>query len=713
MADDPLAPRRGSAPRGVSLMCSTLCTKLIRTKSLGLDALSTPLKRCLSTLELTLMSIGAMIGAGLYVLTGTVAHEMCGPAVMVSFLIAGVASLFSALSYAEFGARIPRAGSAYVYTYVTVGELFAFVVGWDLVLEYMIGAASVARAWSGYIDYLVDNRISNWTDQHLLITDLRPFADKPDLIAFGVVLVIMLLVIIGAKESSTMNSVLTVINLVVVVFIIISGLTMADLHNWIDYGGFMPFGWRGLMNGAASAFFGFVGFDVVGNLAEEARDPARGIPVAICVSVFLTIVAYVGVSAVLTLMVPWTEINPRSALASAFRLRGWNWAGSIVALGAMCAMTASLLASLFALPRSVYALASDGLFYHPFSKVSGRTHVPWLATLVFGFLTALIALLFNIQSLVEFLSIGTLLAYTIVAASVIVTRYQSHFPHEMAGLDMIPPWFEQGEEELSKETLRRRRDEPGVLKHAYSFVPLLRGAEPGQAVSTAVLIMAIFEVGLAMLVMYGFNATTYRQIWAGVGVVAFTVGLVLTLVVISLHKQNRNIMTFKVPFVPVLPAISMFLNICLMVSLRSITWIRFAVWMVVGLLVYFSYGVRNSRASLPGSDQLSDYVIMPKRKESVRKTELVRVMRRRDSKNAEKENEETEKLIQAEDWEIRNFREKSRDLPATEVTSLVVDTEDDSETDNGKKTPSSDGNLTDTTEKGESKGEDTKEKKET
>ncbi|XP_035697690.1 cationic amino acid transporter 4-like [Branchiostoma floridae] len=711
MEDESTTPRRGSAPRGVSLMCSTLCTKLIRTKSLGLDALSTPLKRCLSTLELTLLSIGAMIGAGLYVLTGTVAHEMCGPAVTVSFLIAGLASLLSALSYAEFGARIPRAGSAYVYTYVTVGELFAFVVGWDLVLEYMIGAASVARAWSGYIDYLAENRISNWTDQHLLITDLRPFADKPDLIAFGVVLVVMLLVILGAKESSTMTSVLTVVNLMVVVFIIVSGLMMADLHNWTDYGGFMPFGWRGLMNGAASAFFGFVGFDVVGNSAEEARDPARGIPVAICVSVILTIFSYLGVSAVLTLMVPWTAINPRSALASAFRLRGWNWAGSIVAVGAMCAMSASLLASLFALPRSVYALASDGLFYHPFAKVSEKTRVPWLATLVFGFLTALIALLFNIESLVEFLSIGTLLAYTIVAASVIVTRYQSHFPHELAGLDMIPPWFEQGEEELSKEALRRRREQPGVLKQAYSFVPLLQGAEPGQAVSAAVLIMAIFEVGLAMLVMYGFNATTYRQIWAGVGVVAFTVGLVLTLVIISLHKQNRNIMTFKVPFVPVLPAISMFLNICLMVSLRSITWIRFAVWMVVGLLVYFSYGVRNSHASLPGSEQLSDYVIMPKRKESVRKAELVRVMRRRDSKNGEKDNEETEKLIQAEGWEIKDFRDKSRDPPGTEVTSPIVSVEGYSATDHGKKSLPPDDNLTDSEDDGDSKNEDIKEKK--
>ncbi|XP_019642917.1 PREDICTED: cationic amino acid transporter 4-like [Branchiostoma belcheri] len=709
MADETIAPRRGSAPRGVSLMCSTLCTKLIRTKSLGLDALSTPLKRCLSTLELTLLSIGAMIGAGLYVLTGTVAHEMCGPAVTVSFLIAGIASLFSALSYAEFGARIPRAGSAYVYTYVTVGELFAFVVGWDLVLEYMIGAASVARAWSGYIDYLVDNRISNWTDQHLLITDLRPFADKPDLIAFGVVLVIMLLVILGAKESSTLNSVLTVVNLMVILFILVSGLMLSDLHNWTDYGGFMPFGWRGIMNGAASAFFGYVGFDVVGNLAEEARDPARSIPVAICISVILTIVAYVGVSAVLTLMVPWTAVNPRSALASAFSLRGWGWAGSIVAVGAMCAMTAALLASLFALPRSVYALASDGLFYHPFSKVSARTHVPVLATVVFGFLTALIALLFNIQSLVEFLSIGTLLAYTIVAASVIVTRYQSHFPHELAGLDLIPPWFEQGEEQLREEAVRRRREQPGVLKQAYTFLPLLRGAEPGQAVSTAVLIMAIFEVGLAMLVMYGFNATTYRQIWAGVGVVAFTVGLVLTLVVISLHKQNRNIMTFKVPFVPVLPAISMFLNICLMVSLRSITWIRFAVWMVIGLLVYFSYGVRNSRASLPGSEQQSDYVIMPKRKEGIRRAELVPVMRRRDSKNGEKQTEESEKLIQAEDWEIIAFREKSRGPPHTEMTSPAVDIEEDGATDDGKK---SDDNLTDTEEqKGESKEADSKEKK--
>ncbi|XP_078615659.1 cationic amino acid transporter 4-like [Branchiostoma floridae x Branchiostoma japonicum] len=615
-----------SDARGSSLLCSALCSKLVRTKNMGLDALSTPLRRCLSTLELTLLSLGSMVGAGLYVLTGTVAHNIVGPGIVVAFLLAGVVALLSGLSYAEFGARIPKAGSAYVYTYVTVGELLAFVIAWNMILEYVIGAAAVARAWSGYVDYLASYKISNWTETHLSMGNVQPFADSPDLIACGLLLLVMLFIAFGAQVSAHLNTILTVVNMMVVAFIVSSSFFLVDLHNWMDHGGFIPNGWRSIIQASSSCFFAFVGFDVVGNVAEEAQDPARGIPVAICVSLFLAIFAYTGVSGALTLMVPWTKISPKSALPSAFKMRGWGWAGNIIAVGALSAMSASLVTSLFAMPRCVYALASDGLFYHSFAKINERTQTPILATIVFGVLGAITTLLFNLRSLVEFMSIGTLLAYTVVSASLIVTRYQSHFPHEVAGLEMIPPWFERLEdsEEATKARARRKKQKPGRLKDSFSFLGFLNRYEPGHAVTTAVLIMAMFQVGLAIVLFYGVDAIGEKKWWAIAGVTVFSVGFFLSLIVIGAHQQNRNIMTFKVPFVPLFPAISMFCNIYLMVALQPMTWVRFGIWMIIGFLVYFSYGIRYSRAQGPDTGPQSPYLIVPKRK-MYKRSDVIRV----------------------------------------------------------------------------------------
>ncbi|XP_078697529.1 cationic amino acid transporter 4-like [Branchiostoma floridae x Branchiostoma belcheri] len=615
-----------SDSRGSSLLCSALCAKLVRTKNMGLDALSTPLRRCLSTLELTLLSLGSMVGAGLYVLTGTVAHDIVGPGIVAAFLLAGVVALLSGLCYAEFGARIPKAGSAYVYTYVTVGELLAFVIAWNMILEYVIGAAAVARAWSGYVDYLAGYKISNWTNSHLSMGNIQPFADSPDLVACGLMLLVMLFIGLGAQVSAHLNTILTLVNMMVVAFIVCSGLFLVDLHNWMDHGGFIPNGWKSVMQAASSCFFAFVGFDVVGNVAEEVQDPARGIPVAICVSLFLAIFAYTGVSGALTLMVPWTDISPKSALPSAFKMRGWGWAGTIIAVGALCAMSASLVTSLFAMPRCVYAMAADGLFYHSFAKVNERTQTPVLATIVFGTLGAITTMLFNLRSLVEFMSIGTLLAYTVVAASLIVTRYQSHFPHEVAGLEMIPPWFERLEdsEEATKARARRKKQKPGRLKESFYFLGFLNRYEPGHAVTTAVLIMAMFQVGLAIVLFYGIDAIQQQKWWALTGVTVFSVGFFLSLIVIGAHQQNRNIMTFKVPFVPLFPAISMFCNIYLMIALQPMTWVRFGVWMIIGFLVYFSYGIRYSRAQGPDSGPQSPYLIVPKRK-MYKRSDVIRV----------------------------------------------------------------------------------------
>ncbi|KAM7034461.1 cationic amino acid transporter 4 isoform 3-T9 [Acridotheres tristis] len=410
-------------PRSTDL--TRFCQKLNRVKTLEDDMMETSFNRCLSTIDLTLLGIGGMVGSGLYVLTGTVAKEIAGPAVIVSFIIAGFASLLAALCYAEFGARVPKTGSAYMFTYVSVGEIWAFLIGWNVLLEYMIGGAAVARAWSGYLDSIFNHKIKNFTETHVGAWQVPFLAHYPDFLAAAILLVATAFISFGAKVSSWLNHVFSAISMGVILFILIMGFVLAQPKNWsTQEGGFAPYGLSGIMAGTATCFYAFVGFDVIAASSEEARNPQRAVPRAIAFSLGLATGAYILVSVVLTLMVPWHTLDPDSALADAFYRRGYAWAGFLVAAGSICAMNTVLLSNLFSLPRIVYAMAEDGLFFQIFSRVHPRTQVPVVGIVVFGLLMALLALVFDLEALVQFLSIGTLLAYTFVAASIIVLRFQ-------------------------------------------------------------------------------------------------------------------------------------------------------------------------------------------------------------------------------------------------------------------------------------------------
>ncbi|XP_010833084.1 PREDICTED: cationic amino acid transporter 4 [Bison bison bison] len=402
------------------------CQKLKRRKLLEDSSMATSLQRCLSALDLTLLGVGSMVGSGLYVLTGVVAKEVTGPAVTVSFVVAAVASLMAALCYAEFGARVPRTGSAYLFTYVSMGELWAFLIGWNLVLEYVIASAAVARAWSGYLDAMFDHRIQNFTEAHLGVWQVPFLARSPDWLAAGIILLASAFVSCGARVSSWLNHTLSAVSMIVILFIVVLGFILARPSNWGEAeGGFAPFGFSGVMSGTATCFYAFVGFDIIAASSEEARDPKRAVPLAIALSLGLAATAYILVSAVLTLMIPWHSLNPNSALADAFYQRGYSWAGYLVATGSICAMTTVQLSGLFCLPRIIYAMAADGLFFEMFAYVHPRTQVPLLGILAFGALTAVVTLLLDLDALVQFLSIGTLLAYTFVAISVLVLRFQT------------------------------------------------------------------------------------------------------------------------------------------------------------------------------------------------------------------------------------------------------------------------------------------------
>ncbi|XP_056585483.1 cationic amino acid transporter 4 [Triplophysa dalaica] len=629
--------------------------KLNRLKTLEDDVMATSLKRCLSTVDLALLGVGGMVGSGLYVLTGTVAKDTAGPAVVVSFIIAGIASLMAALCYAEFGARVPKTGSAYMFTYVSVGEIWAFLIGWNVILEYMIGGAAVARAWSGYLDSIFNHRIQNFTESHVMRWNVPFLAHYPDLLAASILILASFLISFGVRVSSWLNHIFSAISMVVIAFILVFGFILADPANWSTReGGFAPFGFSGIMAGTATCFYAFVGFDVIAASSEEASNPQKAIPAATAISLGLAATAYILVSTVLTLMVPWHTLDPNSALSDAFFRRGYSWAGFIVAVGSICAMNTVLLSNLFSLPRIVYAMAEDGLFFSVFSRVNPITKVPVIAILVFGSLMAVLALIFDLEALVQFLSIGTLLAYTFVAASIIVLRFQPDKRSGSSGGGGVktdassPPSLNQSEQQVDpspvageshtfaqdsgelkeyesfsdklqlveRQKAVKERRAPGTLKARWEpyLGRLLGDCEPGEVVTFCVMALMVSGVSLSAVLVFG-NNQLHLPVWSiTLLLVIFSLVFVLSLFLIWVHEQQANLKTFQVPLVPFIPGFSILLNVLLMLKLSPLTWIRFIIWLAAGLLVYFGYGIWHSKEGLreqQGQDVSARYVVLP------------------------------------------------------------------------------------------------------
>uniref|UniRef100_A0A1I8N3M4 Cationic amino acid transporter C-terminal domain-containing protein n=1 Tax=Musca domestica TaxID=7370 RepID=A0A1I8N3M4_MUSDO len=594
---------------------SSICEKMNRKKSLPNDGgrSQDTLKRCLSTLDITLLGIGHMVGAGIYVLTGTVAKDIAGPGIIFSFFLAGLVSILAAICYAEFGTRVPKAGAAYVYTYIAVGEFWAFIIGWNICLEHMLGAASVSRAWSGYVDSLLGGWIKNTTlsllggEAHY---DSDLLAQYPDILACLICLVYALAMALGVKITAAFNGILTLINIGVMLLVICVGFWYADVQNWFQAdGGFLPYGFGGVIAGAATCFYAFVGFDSIATSAEEARNPASSVPIATLVSLSAVSAGYILVSAALTLMIPTDQINPSASLPEAFGQLGLPWAKIIITIGALCGMTTTLLGSLFALPRCLYAMACDGLLFSCFGRVNSMTQVPVLNLLASGTFSALLALVFDLKHLVEFMSIGTLLAYTIVAASVIVLRYRPLKPESL----IYAPDSSESEnldyeadslsEDSSADTISQTGELIGrssgvYLKAKYKWLePLVGCFEPERVVSTCVMLFCIFTFGICfqLKVYWTDSKADDASYWTFLfnGFILFFALACVTL--IGAYTQNTQGLTFKVPFVPVFPALSIFANIALMVHLSFVTWLRFFIWVSLGMLMYFGYGIHHSR----------------------------------------------------------------------------------------------------------------------
>ena len=480
------------------------------------------LKRTLGPVQLTALGVGAIIGAGIFSSVGSAAaggpgHLGAGPAVALSFVLTAIACGFAALCYMEFAAMVPVAGSAYTYAYATLGELIAWIIGWDLILEYAIGNVAVAVSWSGYFQELLRGLGVRWPEW--LGTDFRTAAQGArelaatvasggdvtalggvvrraadafntaphiagipvilDLPAFLIVAFITWVLVRGISESAWLNSAMVALKLVIIAFFIIVGAFYVKPEHWTP---FAPNGFRGISSAAAIIFFAYIGFDAVSTAAEETKNPQRDMPIAMMASLVICTVIYILVAVVLTGMLKWDQLGTAEPLATAFSANGLHWAAGIISLGAVFATTSVLVVFQLGQPRIFFSMARDGLLPQWAAKVHPKYRTPHVTTILTGAVVATFATFLNINEVVELTNIGTLFAFVLVAIGVIV----------------------------------------------------LRRTNPDR------------------------------------------------------HRP------FRTPCVPLVPALAVVMCTYLMLQLPWVTWVRFAVWLAVGLLVYVAYGVRHS-----------------------------------------------------------------------------------------------------------------------
>ncbi len=417
--------------------------RLLRTKPIT-GHLDTGLKKCLTAFDLALLGIGCAIGTGIFVLTGIAAATQSGPAVVLSFIFAGIASAFAALSYAELAASVGGSGSAYGYSYVAFGEFAAWVMGWILLLEYGVGAAAVANGWAGYFV----NTLSNF-NIYLpeALTKAPMVGGLINLPAFAIIWVLTALLIIGVKESARFNNIIVIIKLSTIAIFI----TLASMHlNTDNWHPFMPFGWFdtlengktiGVLAGASLVFFAYFGFDAVSTAAEEAKNPQRDLPIGLLASLAFCTVIYIIVSALLTGIVPYTKLNVSSPVAFALNEIGYTWSSTLVATGVLAGLITVLLVLLYGLTRILFSMSRDGLIPAIFSQVNPDRQTPTKVILMCGFVVSIVAGFIPLGELAETVNIGTLASFVMVCVGVIVLRIRQpnlHRPFKNPWNPLIP-----------------------------------------------------------------------------------------------------------------------------------------------------------------------------------------------------------------------------------------------------------------------------------
>jgi len=425
------------------------------------------LRRVLGPVQLTSLGVGAIIGAGIFVATGAAAHNVAGPALMMSYVIAGLTCVFAALCYAEFAAMVPVAGSAYTYAYATLGEMFAWIIGWDLVLEYAVGSATVATGWSGYFQNVLAKigiklpellRESPWRYDAASggFVETGSFINLPAII---IVAIITAILVKGIQESASFNAAMVMVKVAAVLFVIGVGAFFVDPDNWKP---FAPYGWTGLsffgkhvagqtdpggtplgmLAGAAIIFFAYIGFDSVSTHTEEAKNPQRDVPIGIVVSLVICTVLYIAVVAVLTGMVRYSDLDVNAPVSQAFAQKGIGWAEGLIAAAGVAGITSVLLVMMLSGPRVFLAMARDGLVpRHFFGDVHPKFRTPWRSTILIGLFVICLAGFLPIDALLHLTNIGTLLAFVIVCAAVLIMRKKypnAERPFRCPGVPVIP-----------------------------------------------------------------------------------------------------------------------------------------------------------------------------------------------------------------------------------------------------------------------------------
>ncbi|MDP7979841.1 amino acid permease [Bacillus sp. WLY-B-L8] len=376
------------------------------------------LDRTLGALDLTMLGVGAIVGTGIFVLTGVVAAKHSGPAIILSFALAALACAFAAFCYAEFASSVPVSGSVYTYTYATMGEVFAFLIGWDLMLEYLLATSAVANGWSAYFQSL----LKGFGIQIPTILASAPGAGKGGIIDLPAVCIILIMTILlsrGVRESARVNNIMVFIKLTVVLLFIFAGFKYVKSENWTP---FMPFGFDGVMVGAATVFFAFIGFDAVSTAAEEVKRPQRDLPIGIIASLLICTVLYIVVSLILTGIVPYGQLNISDPVAFALQFIGQDGLAGIISVGAITGITTVMLVMMYGQVRVSYAMSRDGLLPNRFAKVHPKFKTPFLNTWITGIVAALISGLVDLSVLAHLVNIGTLSAFALVAVAVIVMR---------------------------------------------------------------------------------------------------------------------------------------------------------------------------------------------------------------------------------------------------------------------------------------------------
>ncbi|KLU67651.1 putative amino acid permease YhdG [Desulfosporosinus acididurans] len=434
------------------------------------------LKKALGALDLTALGIGAIIGTGIFVLTGVAAAEYAGPALVLSFVISGIACAFAALVYAEFASMVPVAGSAYTYSYAALGEFFAWIIGWDLMLEYALACSTVAIGWSGYFVKLLQGLGINLPAWGTLSAGSGGLVNIPALL---IALLITWLLSQGVKESTRVNNIIVAIKLFAVLVFIVVSIFYVKPANWQP---FMPYGWNGVFRGAAIVFFAYIGFDAVSTAAEEVKNPQKDLPRGIIASLIVCTVLYIIVTALLTGAVSYTKLNVSAPIALALQVMHQNWAAGIISIGALGGITTVLLVMLYGQTRVFYAMSRDGLLPKIFSETHPIHKTPNKSTWLTGIIVAIVAGLTPIDVLAEMVNIGTMSAFVFVSIAVIVLR----------------------------------KSQPDLPR------------------------------------------------------------------------------AFRCPGVPVVPLLAAAFSLFLMFKLPGATWIRFFVWLVIGLAIYFLYGYKHS-----------------------------------------------------------------------------------------------------------------------